>query len=68
MIFEVSQSEAHVTFHWELNWIRQVLPASLYEEFGHNPALSGHAKLIIYSSPNPLSTFSIYAASLSRLS
>ena len=31
-------------------------------------ALSGHVKLIIYSFPNPLSTFSIYAASLSRLS
>ena len=30
--------------------------------------ISGHAKLIIYSFPNPLSTFSIYAASLSRLS
>ena len=30
--------------------------------------LSGHAKLIIFSFPNPLSTFSIYAASLSRLS
>lgn len=39
MIFEVSRSEAHVTFHWGLNWIRQVLPASLYEEFGHDPEL-----------------------------
>ena len=38
MIFDVSRSEAHVTFHWELNWIRQVLPASLYEEFGYDPA------------------------------
>jgi hypothetical protein len=39
MIFEVSRSEAHITFHWGLNWIRQVLPASLYEEFGHDPEL-----------------------------
>ena len=39
MISEVSRSEAHVTLHWRLNWIRQVLPASLYEEFGHDPAL-----------------------------
>ena len=29
--------------------------------------ISGHAQLIIYSFPNPLSTFSIYAVSLSRL-
>ena len=32
MIFEVSRSEAHeahVTFHWGLNWIRQVLPTIL---------------------------------------
>jgi hypothetical protein len=39
MIFEVSRSEAHTTFHWGLNWIRQVLPASLYEEFGDDPEL-----------------------------
>ena len=39
MIFEVSRSEAHVTFHWGLNWRLQVLPASLYEEFGHDPEL-----------------------------
>ena len=39
MIFDVSRSEAHVTFHWGLNWIRRVLPASLYEEFGHDPDL-----------------------------
>ena len=39
MTFEVSRSEAHITFHWELNWRLQVLPASLYEEFGHDPAL-----------------------------
>ena len=37
-----------------------------FDAVAHN--LSGHAKLIIYSFPNPLSTFSIYAASLSRLS
>ena len=35
---------------------------------GKSTVVSGHAKLIIYSFPNPLSTFSIYAASLSRLS
>ena len=39
MMFDVSRSEAHVTFHWGLNWIRQMLLASLYEEFGHNPDL-----------------------------
>jgi hypothetical protein len=39
MIFEVSRSEAHSTFHWGLNWIRRVLPASLYEEFGQDPEL-----------------------------
>ena len=39
MIFEVSRSEAHSTFHWGLNWSRQVLPASLYEEFGHDREL-----------------------------
>ena len=39
MIFEVSRSEAHVAFHWGSNWIRKVLPASLYEEFGHDPEL-----------------------------
>jgi DDE superfamily endonuclease/Helix-turn-helix of DDE superfamily endonuclease len=39
MMFEVSRSEAHSTFHWGLNWIRQILPASLYEEFGQDPEL-----------------------------
>jgi DDE superfamily endonuclease/Helix-turn-helix of DDE superfamily endonuclease len=39
LIFDVSRSEAHSTFHWGLNWIRQVLPASLYEEFGDDPEL-----------------------------
>ena len=39
MIFDVSRGKAHATFHWGLNWIRQVLPAGLYEEFSHEPEL-----------------------------
>lgn len=36
MVFEVSSSEAHETFHWGLKWLRQVLPASLFEEYGED--------------------------------
>jgi hypothetical protein len=39
MLFEVSKSEAHETFHEGLKLLRQVLPASLFEEFGHDPYL-----------------------------
>ncbi|KAM3095294.1 transposase family protein [Phormidesmis sp. 146-35] len=39
MIFEVSQGQANQAFHQGLRWIRQVLPASLYEQFGHDPEL-----------------------------
>jgi DDE superfamily endonuclease/Helix-turn-helix of DDE superfamily endonuclease len=39
MLFEVSKSEAHETFHEGLELVRQVLPASLFEEFGHDPYL-----------------------------
>jgi 1,2-phenylacetyl-CoA epoxidase PaaB subunit len=38
-MFEVSRSEAHETFHWGLNRLRQVLPASLFEEYGDDPEL-----------------------------
>ena len=47
MIFDVSRSEAHVTFHWVLNWIRQVLLAGLYEEFGHDPELGSLTQEIL---------------------
>jgi IS5 family transposase len=39
MLFEVSKSEAHERFHEGLNLLRQGLPASLFEEFGHDPYL-----------------------------
>ncbi|KAM3112938.1 transposase family protein [Phormidesmis sp. 146-33] len=39
MLFEVSKSEAHETFHEGLKLLRQGLPASLFEEFGHDPYL-----------------------------
>ncbi|KAM3090803.1 transposase family protein [Phormidesmis sp. 146-12] len=39
MLFEVSKSEAHQTFHEGLKLLRQVLPASLFEEYGHDPYL-----------------------------
>ena len=44
------------------------LPGITFKTSALDYEVSGHAKLIIYSFPNPLSTFSIYAASLSRLS
>jgi hypothetical protein len=38
-MFAVSSSEAHETFHWGLKRLRQVLPASLFEEYGDDPEL-----------------------------
>ncbi|NJK52509.1 MAG: transposase [Leptolyngbyaceae cyanobacterium SU_3_3] len=39
MVFGVSQGQANQAFHQGLRWLRQVLPASLFEQFGHDPQL-----------------------------
>ena len=39
LLFEVSRSQAHQTFHENLKWICQRLPASLFKEFESNPEL-----------------------------
>jgi len=39
LMFDVSCSEAHHTFHENLKWICQLLPASLFKQFGDDPEL-----------------------------